>query len=265
MNAVKQFEKDNKEYKICPICGSKLKITGSKYNSFLKRTLYSSEPCKVCIENERLEQVKKEQERVEKAFKTSNMPKRFMSTTFDTWKAPSVSYKKTMDRCQNYCTVSKEALKRGLGLYMFGKEGRGKTTIMACMVHDLINQGYSCYIDNMVSIARKLYDKTITIEFLSNIDFLFLDDIGTERYQTSNGKESWINEKIYEFLNERYNNLRPTIFSSNLDYSELDERGLFPKTIDRIIQMSSRKMEITTIKSLRKLSKDEIEKLTKEF
>lgn len=269
-------EENNKECVNCIKCGTELKVLSSKYNTFLKRTLYATEPCPTCAERERLKKIEEDRimkerqaliakERHEECLKNSNMPKRYINTTFDVWKAPSVSYKKAMDRCQNYCTVSKEALKRGLGLYMFGKEGRGKTTIMACMVNDLLNQGYSCYIDNMVSIATKLFNKTLTIEFLSNVDFLFLDDVGTERYRNSNGKESWNNEKIYEFINERYNNLKPTIFSSNLDYSELDERGLFPKTIDRIIQMSNRKIEIKIAKSLRKLSKDEIENLTKEF
>lgn len=253
------------EYKKCDMCGAEILVLGRKYNTFLKREFTIVEECKNCKrlaeEKVAMEKAAITTKRAVKYLKTSNIPKRFISTTFDMLNAPSPSYKKALDRCQNYCSIADKAMEKGYGIYIFSEEGRGKTCILSCMIKEITKQGYSCYIDNMVSLATKLFNKTISIDYLANVDFLFLDDIGTERYINNNGKDTWANEKIYEFINERSNQLRPTIFSSNLDYDDLEARGLMKKTVDRIIEMSARKLEIKTDKSLRLLTKSERENL----
>ena len=71
-----------------------------------------------------------------------------------------------------------------------------------------------------------------------SVDFLFIDDIGTERLRT-NGEDSWIQEQIFDIINKRYNNQKPTVFSSNHSIRQLvEDRGLMEKTADRILEMS---------------------------
>lgn len=141
-----------------------------------------------------------------------------------------------------------------MGIYFVGKVGTGKTTMMSCMINQLLNDGYSCYINNFIDIARNMFDDKNDkfFKMIRDVDFMFLDDIGTERYVTGNSEESWINERIYELIDYRNKNLKCTIFSSNLTYNELLEKGLMKKTVDRIVEMTlNAEIEIKTPKSLR--------------
>jgi DNA replication protein DnaC len=44
---------------------------------------------------------------------------------------------------------------------------------------------------------------------------------------------------VFDIINKRYNNKKPTIFSSNHSPNELiTQRGMMQKTVDRIAEMS---------------------------
>ena len=68
---------------------------------------------------------------------------------------------------------------------------------------------------------------------------MFLDDLGTESVQ-KNGQDAWLQDIVYDILNKRYNKNLPTIFRcSNLTFDDLKkDKGLLPKTIDRIYEMT---------------------------
>ena len=73
---------------------------------------------------------------------------------------------------------------------------------------------------------------------------MFIDDLGTERVQTKDG-DLWLQEKVFDVLNKRYNNRKPTIFTSNYSIQELlSERGLAIRTVDRIVEMSSAVLKV---------------------
>ena len=72
-----------------------------------------------------------------------------------------------------------------------------------------------------------------------DVDLLIIDDLGTEILQ-KNGEDNWLQEQVFDIINKRYNNHKPTIFSSNHSLNELvQERGMMPKTVDRIMEMST--------------------------
>ena len=76
------------------------------------------------------------------------------------------------------------------------------------------------------------------------MDLLIIDDIGTE-IVIKNGEKTWIQDKIYDVINARYINQKPTIFSSNESLVDLVEKcGLMKKTVDRIAAMSTAKIEL---------------------
>ena len=60
---------------------------------------------------------------------------------------------------------------------------------------------------------------------------LFIDDIGAEKMT------EWVAETFYLILNYRYNEMLPTIFTSNLSPSELAER-IGDRIVSRIIGSS---------------------------
>ena len=85
---------------------------------------------------------------------------------------------------------------------------------------------------------------------MADIDFLIIDDFGTEvlyKLDRNGNREAdtWMQEKVYDVLNLRYNNQKATIFTSNYSINQLiKERGLSEKTADRISAMSSAIMKI---------------------
>ena len=163
------------------------------------------------------------------------------------------SFDEAFARCRKYCEAAGEVLENGYGIYIFGDKGTGKTRLTACMANDLIGQGRPVMFTNFFEISeiiRKTYSKqseseSAVISKLANIDFLFIDDLGTEKV-TQGGEDNWLQGKIFEILNKRYNNKKPTIFTSNHSPRELvEERGMMDKTVDRIVEMSSAILKIT--------------------
>ena len=75
---------------------------------------------------------------------------------------------------------------------------------------------------------------------LTEVDFLFIDDIGTERMTTADGAELWVQDKMFDIINRRYNAKKPTVFTSNYGLKDLyKNRGVAKKTVDRIYEMTA--------------------------
>ena len=82
------------------------------------------------------------------------------------------------------------------------------------------------------------------INRLTDVDLLIIDDIGTE-ILVKNGEKTWLQDKIYDVINARYVEQKPTIFSSNESLTELVEKcGLMKKTVDRIASMSTARIKL---------------------
>jgi DNA replication protein DnaC len=77
---------------------------------------------------------------------------------------------------------------------------------------------------------------------LADIPLLLLDDLGSAK------ASEWTEEVTYRLINERYNECRPTIFTSNLPPRATDGRDLIAALGDRIV---SRLAEMTTVIDMR--------------
>lgn len=214
--------------------------------------------CKCQAEAKRREEQEKleleKQAEIEKLQKASLMGVRYRDVTFDnTVTKHNESFDIAFNRCKKYCAAADKVLAGGLGIYMYGDKGTGKTHLTACMANDLIKQRKQVLFTNFAEISKVIRgtfgkasgsEEAYTKQF-ANIDFLFIDDLGTERVQAANGGELWLQEKIFDILNMRYNNKKPTIFTSNHSIPELiTERGIMDKTVDRIVEMSSAILKI---------------------
>ena len=184
---------------------------------------------------------------LEKLKINSLIGERYKNVTFEnTMTGNNKTFDEAYIRCKRYCGVSRTVLNNGMGIYIYGDTGTGKTHITACMANTLINQGYSVLFTNFFEISKSIkstfgrseMSENDYINNLASIDFLFIDDLGTERVQ-SGDSDLWLQEKIFDVLNRRYNNKKPTVFTSNHSIKELvNDRGFMKKTVDRIIEMS---------------------------
>lgn len=146
-----------------------------------------------------------------------------------------------LSRCSNYCEHAEEAIKNGYGIYMYGERGTGKSRLAACMAHRLCGE-YSVLFTNFSKIKQAIIANKSEFSDttkLSCVDFLLIDDIGAQRVQTENG-DTWLQEKMFDIIDRRYSNKKPTVFTSNFTMQELvSEARIAPRTVDRIMGMSS--------------------------
>lgn len=157
------------------------------------------------------------------------------------------SFKIAVSRCQKYCLNWDKIYSKGLGIYIFGDTGTGKTKLTACICNYLLERNVTVLVTNFLEISKRLRaafqsgqetEEQLIREFV-DVDLLILDDIGTEKLMKGDS-ESFMQERIYDIINRRYVNFKPIIFSSNYSLQQLlNERGLMEKTVDRISAISS--------------------------
>lgn len=204
--------------------------------------------CKCQKEAEAAEEKKKENERkmrlLDSLRKASLLGKRYENANFATTDLNrDESFVKAFYRCNKYCKAVEKVIKQGYGIYLYGNsKGSGKTHLTACICNELISQYHQCLFTNIAEISKLIrsgYNKgEEAMDRICEIDFLILDDLGTEKLQ-KNGEDNWLQEQLFNVINKRYNNRKPTIFSSNYSLNELVDRGMAERTVDRIAEMST--------------------------
>lgn len=242
------YIKDGLKY--CSICNEPLEaiinhpITGEdrKVKCVCKCTID-----KIKKEEEERKNYEKQRE-IEKLRKSSLLGDRYKNVNFgNTTTGSNKTFDEAFKRCKNYCEVSSKVLEEGYGIYIYGNSGTGKTHLTACMVNELIKNHRPTLFTNFFEISQiiretyrsKKNTENDLIDKIATIDFLFLDDVGTEKV-IKDGEDTWLQEKIFEIINKRYNNKKPTVFTSNYSLSQLvNDRGLMVKTVDRILEMST--------------------------
>jgi len=208
-------------------------------------------PCECMKEEERKEKEQEEQKaklaQLDRLRGASLLGDRYKDTTFDkTDLSRPEDFQKAYQRCKKYCQIPDQALEHGYGLYIYGDSGTGKTHLTACMCNELMSQLKQCLFTNFFEISKLIQstwngntDSALVVKRICEVDFLFLDDLGTE-ILTKGGEDNWLQGQVFDIINKRYNNKKPTIFSSNYSMNQLiTERGMMKKTVDRIGEMST--------------------------
>ncbi len=130
-------------------------------------------------------------------------------------------------QCKNYVdTFSKNSC----SLFFFGNTGLGKTFISSMIAKALIEKGFNVAFDSINNFLIRAENDHFrrsngnTVEAIINADLVILDDLGSEFSTPFN------NSTLYNIINTRINMEVPTIVSTNLSLSELND-----KYDDRII------------------------------
>lgn len=166
----------------------------------------------------------------------------------DTVVTHNKSFKEAYERCKKYCEVSKEAISKGLGIYLYGSPGCGKTHLTACMANELMSKYTEVIFTNFFEISKdvrgtfssdnNLNEKDI-IDKYKKVEILFIDDLGTESLSKNDG-DNYLQNLMFEIINARNNNNKSTIFTSNYSLKELiTDRKIEAKTVDRIRELSN--------------------------
>jgi len=187
--------------------------------------------CPVCDEESEREQqeLRKRQEsekkeaRISALMGRSGIPKRFEVRTLASYQAGSDSQKRVLKIAQRMAESDPE---QGTSLVFCGKPGTGKTHLACGIALDWIQAGRPAYFMTVLAAIRSIKstyspasDRTEddAIRALTEVDLLILDEIGV---QLGTEHEKML---LFEIINERYQQMRPTILISNLTRDELTE------------------------------------------
>lgn len=142
---------------------------------------------------------------------------------------------------KNYVRDFEKMKKDNIGLIFFGTVGSGKTYLAEAIANELIETLLlRVKIRNFAQIINDLqrggydFNKNEYIRGLVSIPLLILDDLGIER------DTSYAKEQVYEIVNSRYLEKKPTIFTTNLSMNKISncEEGIeYQRIYSRILEM----------------------------
>ena len=222
----------------------------------LGKEIKAYETCPYCLKEKQEEEEREELKKMYSKLDASNIGRKYYPLTFRNLEIPSKSFEIAKSRAEKYCENFEECSKRGLGIYFYGNNGRGKTALIACMFKELIKQGYEPYITTMYELQDDIINNRISLEDVRSKKILCVDDIGTESY-CKNGDVNYTNQLLFEIVSYRDKNLLSTLFTSNYKIAGDDkekgllENGMMKKTVERISTLSTVKIEIQTDCSFR--------------
>lgn len=177
----------------------------------------------------------------------SRIPLRFKTRRFDNYAVEHDAQAKALSICKSYAESWAKVRRAGTGLIFSGKAGAGKTHLACSIAHEVIEQGANVQFATVAEVMRQIKssfakDSQTTeqqeIDHFSSIELLILDEVGMD-YGTDFNKSL-----IFEILNNRYENMLPTILLTNLDTAALVEY-MGERLVDRMREGGGRMVSFT--------------------
>jgi DNA replication protein DnaC len=139
-----------------------------------------------------------------------------------------------------------ENLAEGKGLWLMGNTGTGKTTLGMLIAKGALAAGQTVgvyFTPKLLTRIRQTYQATeaedaydALFRKLTSVDLLYIDDLGAER------STDWVIEQLYALVNERYENGRSMLITSNADenvaagLAQLEDQ-IGRRTVSRLVEI----------------------------
>lgn len=123
-------------------------------------------------------------------------------------------------------------------LVLAGGYGCGKTHLAMAIGNALLERGRPVVfltVPDLLTQLKATFDGQAAVKFeprwraLLTVDVLILDDLGAEN------KTPWAVEQIFELVNSRHAQRRPTVVTTNLDLPNASARELHPRIRSRLL------------------------------
>jgi DNA replication protein DnaC len=168
----------------------------------------------------------------------SGIPKRFRGVSFD--RKPICDIDPSILReVRKFVSDIDAHLERGEGLWFCGDVGTGKTSLAMLVSKAALDAGRSVAIysvPRLLAEIKETYDEDSDHSYmrlfrrLCAVDLLHLDDLGAER------TTEWVLEQLYGIVNERWQQSRSIVVTSNLtDLGELRAQ-VGARTVSRLTE-----------------------------
>lgn len=174
--------------------------------------------------------------RIEGLFQRSGIPLRFQTRTFDNYVAQGEGQERALRIAKAYAEGWQDMSQRGTCLIFSGNAGTGKTHLASAIANAVIAKGHSALfttVTDALRVIKRAYDKSAdtsegdAINSLVAPSLLILDEVGMA-YDTDHAKTL-----LFDVINKRYENIRPTIILTNYDAAVLREH-LGDRIMDRL-------------------------------
>ena len=181
----------------------------------------------------------------------SAIPARYRGVSFDrppvSDMARDLTARLAVQEASNYIENLDENIARGKGLWFMGGTGTGKTTLAMLIASEALNAGKSVgiyFTPKLLTRIRQTYQEADQedayarfFERVTSVDLLYIDNLGSER------RTDWVVEQLYAVVNERYENQRPMLITSNAKGEIIDEgqqqleEQIGRRTISRLVEI----------------------------
>jgi DNA replication protein DnaC len=167
------------------------------------------------------------------------IPRKYRGVSFD--RAPVTNLDEgAVRQVRRFIHGLAENLQKGRGLWFTGDVGTGKTTLAMLVSKAALDAGHSVAIysvPHLLAEIRDTYDRDpgerSYMEFfnrLAAVDLLHLEDVGAEK------QTDWVLEQLYSLINERYEQQRSILVTTNLPFEKLEEQ-IGQRSASRIVEM----------------------------
>jgi DNA replication protein DnaC len=153
--------------------------------------------------------------------------RRFLEVSFD--REPIVSLDRAVLRqVRAYTRSIEENLEAGRGLWFDGPVGTGKTSLAILVAKAAKDAGrsYAVFpVPRLLAEIKRTFDRDASDSYmgvfrrLCTVDLLVLDDLGAEK------QTEWVLEQLYSIVNERWQDRRSIVVTTNLPDSDPDSAG----------------------------------------
>lgn len=171
-------------------------------------------------------------------YQSYGIPKRYRNVTMEyivNRGIPEQSKQNVAD-VQRYIDNLEDNLQNGNGMVMRGNVGTMKTTLAIAIMRAVIAKGRNAYFIPMANLMDRLFsgtpdERSKLEQKLQTVSLLVIDDLGMEY------EKGWVTAKIRAIINNRYNEEKSTIITTNLE-KDINDRYV-DGMLDRIASTST--------------------------
>lgn len=191
---------------------------------------YDSEKQQRQTEQEKINTQEKERKifisKINRILGKSGIKKRFLSRTFENFMVTAENIK-AYTAAKEYADNFGYYEKNGKGIYFEGTNGTGKTHLAVAISLQLINSGIPVICKSSIDLLadiKKAYDDSNSIseneviDIYRKVNLLIIDDLGKEQCTP------WTVSVLYAILDYRYEDMKPTIITTNYNEEMLIKR-----------------------------------------
>lgn len=265
-----RWEKEPPEWGKCEFCGKELEAEGIVLGGkiFMWKPIAPRCKCEQAqiywaehdrkeaerkVAEEEAERRKAMQERISRLLGQSGIKKRFQQRTFPNFRCDTAGRRENYNVAKEYADNFAYHKAKGDGLYIEGTNGTGKTHLAAAIALQLIGEGIPVICktssDLLQDIKRSFSFEGAkeheVLDIYKKVDLLIIDDLGKEQCS------DWSMSTLYAIMNDRYEDMKPTIVTTNYNASDLAD-ALTPKGYDntKIVAIISRLKETSTVMTM---------------